>query len=139
MNVFQTLEDKKREEKARGFLESRLDCMAIDMPIFSPVDAMLVKDDKVAGVEFKFRKVPFQEYPTIWLEEAKQVALIECKEVWDKAYFMPVFNGELFRIEVGDTLGHPRTVGGRYDRQANDIDNMVDIPMSNLERMGRIW
>lgn len=124
---------------ARAFLESHLSCTAIPMPQFCPIDCLLIKGPMTAGVEFKFRNADYNDYPDIWLEEAKQVALISCKEVWNKAYFMPCFNGELYRIEVVETLGAPRTTGGRTDRNIDDIDLMVAVPMDKLERLGKIW
>jgi len=139
MSVLESVSDRKREGLARSFLESKLNCRAINMPQFSPVDCLLIKDKLKVGVEFKFRNVDYNDYPTIWLEEAKQLALVECKAVWDKAYFMPCFNGTLYRIEVLETIGEKRETGGRYDRGIDDIDLMVAIPMDKLERVGKIW
>jgi len=137
--ILETKTDQKHEAMARAFLESHMGCKAISMPQFSPVDCLLIKDGVTAGVEFKFRNMDYDQYPNIWLEESKQLALIACLDVWDKAYFMPCLNGVLYRIEVTDTIGAPRTVGGRTDRNIDDIDLMVAVPMDKLTKVGVIW
>jgi len=144
--VLETVEDQKKEEIGRAYLEYKFKCTCINMPKFSPVDCIMIKPvigtpkvSKVAGVEFKFRNVNYDDYPDIWLEESKQLALVSCKDVWDKAYFMPCFNGELYMIEVVDTLECSIIKGGRTDRDIDDIDQMVAIDMDKLKKIGRVW
>lgn len=137
--VLETINDTKNETLARAFLESKYSCKCVDMPQFSPVDCIMVKPTKVAGVEFKFRNIDYMEYPDIWLEESKQVALMSCKAVWDKAYFMPSFNGVLYSIEVDKTLDCHRVMGGRNDRGIDDRDWMVSINMDMLSKVGKLW
>jgi len=96
------------------------------------------KKDKVAAVELKFRNVDYNTYPTIWLEKSKQTALMNCTRVWTSAYFMPVFNGKIYRIEVRQTLRFRTITGGRTDRGIDDIDQMVDVPMNALQYVGEI-
>ena len=141
MTVLETIKDQKKEEVARAFLQSHMDCIAVNMPQFCPVDCLLVniQDGRTAGVEFKFRNIDHGTYPTIWLEESKQVALLECARVWDKAYFMPCFNGVLYRINVQQTLKFKTVMGGRNDRGIDDMDKVVEVPMFKLERVGKLW
>ena len=140
MTVLETIQDQKKEEKARAFLASHHSCITINMPQFSPVDCLMYKDGFTAGLEFKFRNVDYDQYPNIWLEESKQLALISCKDVWSAAYFCPVFNGVLYRVEVLDTIGCDRVTGGRTDRgRLDDIDLMVAVPMDKLEKIGRVF
>lgn len=139
MTVLETIQDQNKEVIARAYLESKWGCIALPMPQFCPVDCLMIKDRETAGVEFKFRNVDYGDYPTIWLESVKQLALISCKAVWEKAYFMPCFNGVLYRIEVADTLGMPESKGGRTDRGIYDIDLMVEVPMDALTRIGELW
>lgn len=137
--ILETIKDQKHEEIARAYLESHFNCQCINMPQFSPVDCIMVKPDRIGAVEFKFRTVDYNHYPDIWLEDHKQTALIACKGVWDKAYFMPCFNGVLYMIEVADTLGCQTVYGGRYDRGLDDNDTMAAVPMSKLIKVGKIW
>jgi len=67
------------------------------------------------------------------------VALLECARVWDKAYFMPCFNGVLYRINVQQTLKFKTVMGGRKDRGIDDMDKVVEVPMFKLEKVGKLW
>lgn len=137
--VLETIQDKDKETKARHFLETTWECQAINMPQFSPVDCLLVKPDKTCGVEFKFRKMDYGQYPNVWMEVSKQIALRSCLDVWDRAYFMPCLNGTLYMIDILNTIGGLVVEGGRIDRSYNDMDYMVEVPMELLTKVGKIW
>jgi hypothetical protein len=100
------------------------------------IDYYAIRDEEtVAFMELKARKVPHNKYPTVFLALRKWIALALVTVGTGKpAFYIVRFTDGIRYINVMDVDPKRLSIGGNSrNRAANDIEVMIEVPITALE------
>jgi len=136
--VFETDEDRARQQVVADRLSRLWGCDIIKRKRLSQVDWSATRDGKlVAVMELKCRKNKRYWYPTLYVSQAKRQALIEESNTFHvPGIFVVQFTDELCWIKASDITGN-KTIAGRPRRQGSthDIEPMIELPVGLLRKI----
>lgn len=134
-------EARPLEDQAAARLGVAWSCDVFRFAEFSPLDWYCSRGPQFIGVaEIKCRKVRLGAYPTIWLAVRKYHWLTLAAERHKcGAVFVVGYTDALMWINASDIDARAENIranAGRIDRGlANDVEPMIEIPVSSLLRV----
>ncbi len=139
--IYETEENKKRQNDMRSILESKWSCVLQDLPYKYQLDWMAFKDKKpMAVLEFKHReKLSFDAWPRYMISLDKWIRAREISQEMCLPFIMVItftegtYYGSFLHNESFD-LSY--MWGGRLDRNdAQDSEPMVLLPLKHFKKL----
>lgn len=126
LTVFETPQDRVNEQDAVAFMEKEWDCRLLKFGRLTPVDRYILKDDHLQGVvEIKCRSHDFSQYPTVFLNLRKWLALtMGALGFGVPAFFIARWNDALGWVNLDDIDANTRNV--RYMGCARKVKSDSD-------------
>ena len=136
---FQTADDRASEEEVAAILSQRWNCEFGRFGHLSALDWFVTRHGRMIGVaELKTRSHPSTQFPTVWLNVRKWLALqLMVVAAGVQATFVVRFTDGIFYCRLADIDAQQMRVAGckRVVKARSDIEPVIDIPVSTLTRV----
>lgn len=136
--VFATEKDRRNEESTARVLERAWRCELRRYGELSPVDWFAVRDGRIVGVlELKSRSHESTRYPTVFLNQRKQLSLVwAAMGTGAPALFVVRFTDGIWWTIVGLAMGDIKLGGCREIVKArSDIEPVIHVPVAEMRQL----
>ena len=136
LRVFSQPEDEAAEQTVAASLEAAWGCRLHRYPQFTPVDWYAERDGRLVGlVELKARQHHAGQYPTVWLNVRKHLALTlgsVCYGV--PSVFVVQFTDGVRWVRVDEIDARRPVIGGcrAVVKAATDREPVIEVPVEQL-------
>ena len=138
--VFKSEEDERNEGAVAGDIERAWGCDARSFGKLAPIDWWFSRHGRVVGVgELKSRTHPYSQYPTVYLNVRKWLALLlAANGMGVPAVFVVRFSDCTKWIPVTEIDASSVSIGGltRTVKSRNDIEPVIEVPVIKMRMLG---
>lgn len=138
--VFKSEEDERNEGTVAGDIERAWGCDARSFGKLAPIDWWFSRHGRVVGIgELKSRTHPHSQYPTVFLNVRKWLALVLASSgMGVPAIFVVRFSDDTRWIPVRDIDASNVSVGGLTHtvKSRNDIEPVIGVPVAVMRTLG---
>lgn len=136
---FEEQHDRDNELLAAHRVELHWGCDIAQSNTTACGDWVLTRGGELKGyAEFRSRKTPFTQYPTVFIGEHKFLGLLELGRLQNvPVFFVVQHDGELRFVELKPDQGWQVSVTSRREvRDATDVNrNVVNIPTNSFKQL----
>lgn len=136
---FQTAQDRASEEEVAAILAKRWQCDFGRFGHLSAIDWFVTRHGRLIGVaELKTRSHASTQYPTVWLNARKWLALqLLALGAGVQGTFVVRFTDGIFYTRLDAIDARQMRVAGcsRMVKARSDIEPVIDIPVEILKRI----
>jgi hypothetical protein len=133
---FQTPADRAKERRVAEFLEKHWNCEIHSFGALAPIDWWASRHERVTAViEIKSRSHPCGEYPTVFLNVRKWLALtLASVGLGVSALFVVKWQDCLGFVRVDEIDASKVRIGGckRIVKSENDIEPVIEVPVDQF-------
>lgn len=137
--IFATAEDAAAEREAFTAIEAAWGCEIHPFGPLSPIEAYATRHGRLVGlVEVKHRSHRFGEFPTVFLNVRKWMALLLGSQgLGVPAVFVVRFADGLWQVEVGRVDPQRVVMGGttRMVKARSDVEPVIEVPVEQLTKI----
>jgi hypothetical protein len=137
--IFQTKEDRAAEAEVATILGKRWNCELHPFGALSPIDWYAARNGRLSAlVELKRRSHPSTQFPTVFLNVRKWLALqLGSIGIGVPPIFVVQFQDGIFWISVHNVDASNQRIGGcsRRVKAASDIEPVIEIPIASLRAL----
>jgi hypothetical protein len=134
---FTTEEDMMNEELVADILREKWRCELHSFGTFAPIDWYAVRDNQMTAlIELKSRSHSAQEYPTVFLNVRKWLALtFSSMGLRVPAIFVVKFSDEVRWIDVAKINTENHKMGGTLSKvkSVTDVEPVLEIPVGDMK------
>lgn len=138
--VFATAEDTRNEDEVAAVCEHVWRCRLHRFGQLAAVDWFATRDGRPVGVlELKSRTHPAGQYPTVFLNLRKWLALhLAAAGMGVPALFVVRFTDSIRWITLADVPAGAVRIGGtrRIVKSRSDVEPVIDVPVSSMTIIG---
>ncbi|GJF06718.1 hypothetical protein [Pseudonocardia sp. D17] len=138
--MFATAEDTRNEDQVAALVERAWRCRLHRFGTLAAVDWFATRDGRPVGVlELKSRTHPSGQYPTVFLNVRKWLALhLAAAGMGVPALFVVRFTDAIRWITLADVAAGAVRIGGtrRPVKSRSDVEPVIDVPVASMTVLG---